>query len=142
LQGLDRYGAMGVSAAAERSMLSANSAFAKQLEQLTHDLASGSEMSSLTVGSTSIATAVGTAGYVVWCIRSGSLVAAMLQSLPLWRWFDPIPVIEDNDEKASTPRKRRSRRKVDLVEQDADEEKMRHLLDRTRHKPDTETQEP
>jgi len=33
-------------------------------------------------------------GYVLWCLRSGTLMASALSSLPLWRTFDPLPVLD------------------------------------------------
>jgi hypothetical protein len=33
------------------------------------------------------------AGFVMWLLRSGSLVASFLVSMPAWRRFDPLPVL-------------------------------------------------
>lgn len=33
------------------------------------------------------------AGFVAWLLRSGSLLASFLVSLPAWRHFDPLPVL-------------------------------------------------
>ena len=33
------------------------------------------------------------AGFVVWILRSGSLLASFLVSMPAWRHFDPLPVL-------------------------------------------------
>lgn len=33
------------------------------------------------------------AGFVVWLLHGGSLVASFLVSLPVWRRFDPLPVL-------------------------------------------------
>jgi hypothetical protein len=33
------------------------------------------------------------AGFVAWILRSGSLVASFLFSMPAWRHFDPLPVL-------------------------------------------------
>ena len=33
-------------------------------------------------------------GYVIWCLRGGSMVATLLTTLPLWRWLDPLPVLD------------------------------------------------
>ncbi len=55
------------------------------------------------------ATAVLSAGYVSWILKSGSLAAALLSTTPLWRQFDPLPVFfktkppseEDEESKVS-----------------------------------------
>ena len=33
------------------------------------------------------------AGFVMWLLRSGSLLASFLVSMPAWRRFDPLPVL-------------------------------------------------
>jgi hypothetical protein len=45
-----------------------------------------------------------TAGFSVWILRGGSLLMSFLVSMPVWRYFDPIPVLGIN---------RRDRRKFD-----------------------------
>jgi len=34
------------------------------------------------------------AGYVVWILRSSSLLAGALAGLPVWRFLDPLPVLD------------------------------------------------
>ena len=38
------------------------------------------------------------AGYIVWTIRGGVLMATMISSLPTWRFVDPLPILESNTE--------------------------------------------
>jgi hypothetical protein len=51
-----------------------------------------------------IATSVGlSAGYVVWMLKGGSLLASVLSSLPVWQLADPLAILvgkkdEENDE--------------------------------------------
>jgi hypothetical protein len=33
------------------------------------------------------------AGYVIWLLRGGSLLASLLAATPLWKSFDPLPVL-------------------------------------------------
>ena len=46
------------------------------------------------------------AGVITWALRGGALLASMLSSVPLWKGFDPLPIIKasrktrDNDEAA------------------------------------------
>ncbi len=34
-----------------------------------------------------------TVGIVSWLLRGGALLSALLSSMPLWRGFDPLPVL-------------------------------------------------
>jgi len=50
-----------------------------------------------------IATTVGlSAGYVVWMLKGGSLLASVLSSLPAWQLADPLAILvgkkEDEDD--------------------------------------------
>ena len=58
-------------------------------------------------------------GYVIWCLRGGSLVATLLTTLPLWRWLDPLPVLDHAD------RARNGRDK----QNDKDEERLKTMMD-------------
>jgi hypothetical protein len=58
-----------------------------------------------TVVGSAIATSVGlSAGYVVWMLKGGSLLASVLSSLPAWQLADPLAILvgkigdEDEDE--------------------------------------------
>ena len=41
-----------------------------------------------------------TAGIVAWALRSGALVASMMSSIPLWKGYDPLPIIAYRDEES------------------------------------------
>jgi hypothetical protein len=36
------------------------------------------------------------AGFVAWMVRGGALVAGLMASLPAWRHFDPVPILNMN----------------------------------------------
>jgi len=39
---------------------------------------------------------------VAWLLRSGALLSSLLSSIPLWKGYDPLPVLaykDDDDEK-------------------------------------------
>jgi hypothetical protein len=60
-----------------------------------------------TVVGSAIATSVGlSAGYVVWMLKGGSLLASVLSSLPAWQLADPLAILvgtkEDEDEDDDT----------------------------------------
>ena len=46
-----------------------------------------------------------TVGYVTWLLRAGYLSASLLSVLPLWREFDPLPVLATNAKKTGKTRK-------------------------------------
>ena len=64
-----------------------------QLEELENlpafDVSFGSTQ--MTLGAI---TAVGSAGYILWMLRGGVLVAAALAQLPGWSSFDPLPLLD------------------------------------------------
>ena len=33
------------------------------------------------------------AGFITWLLRAGTLASSLLSSMPLWRGFDPLPVL-------------------------------------------------
>ena len=37
-------------------------------------------------------------GYVLWLIRSGLLLSSVFAAMPAWRWIDPLPVLDHNDD--------------------------------------------
>jgi len=63
-----------------------------------------------TVVGSAIATSVGlSAGYVVWLLKGGSLMASVLSSMPAWQFTDPLAILvgkkddeDDDDESLET----------------------------------------
>ena len=47
----------------------------------------------LTAGTATGIVAVMAAGYTMWTLRGGYLLATFLSSLPAWRAFDPLPIL-------------------------------------------------
>ncbi|MBA1419792.1 MAG: cadherin-like domain-containing protein [Epsilonproteobacteria bacterium] len=39
-----------------------------------------------------------TAGFVAWLFRSGSLIASLFATMPMWKEFDPVAIFTDEDE--------------------------------------------
>ena len=52
-------------------------------------------LTDLVVGTTSVAGTSLTLGYVIWLLRSGSILVSLVSSLPAWTMMDPLPVLED-----------------------------------------------
>jgi hypothetical protein len=63
------------------------------LNALQLEVSKDSLFSKSILGTTTIASASLTAGYVIWLLRSGVLFSSMVTSLPAWRTFDPLPVL-------------------------------------------------
>ena len=40
-----------------------------------------------------------TAGAVTWAIQAGGLLTSLLVSMPVWREFDPLPVVTEKENK-------------------------------------------
>ena len=56
--------------------------------------------SGLTVG-TAATTSVGmTVGYVVWVLRSGLLLSSVMAHLPMWRFMDPLAILDSSEAQA------------------------------------------
>jgi hypothetical protein len=64
-------------------------------------------------------------GYVVWAFRGASLLLGALSAMPMWRCFDPLPVLMGDDKK----RNEKDEEKSDEQELDDDEKRVRDLLD-------------
>ena len=98
------------------------------LDSLGQQLDIEKNRSVIIIGSATGMTALLSAGYVLWAVRGGSLLASMLATLPVWRWLDPLPILESReDEKRRRKRKRGADDKED--EQEKDEERLRSLLE-------------
>lgn len=63
----------------------------------------------LVVGTAGL-TATLTVGYLAWSLQAGSMTSILLSSLPTWRAFDPLPVLEHE--------RRRRKRTLDVDELD------------------------
>jgi VCBS repeat-containing protein len=64
-------------------------------------------------------------GYVVWAFRGASLLLGALSAMPMWRCFDPLPVLIGNDKKRDEDAEEKT---IDPESED-DEKHVRDLLD-------------
>jgi hypothetical protein len=70
------------------------------LEDFKNEIGHEIRMSRALLGS-AIAASVGlSAGYVVWLIKGGSLLASVLSSIPAWQIADPLAILAGKKEKA------------------------------------------
>ena len=65
------------------------------LGQMREDVESSAEMTGYVAGSVVVASAVTTAGYALWALRSAHVLTTFLATLPAWRHFDPLPLLSD-----------------------------------------------
>ncbi len=97
------------------------------LDSLAQQLDIEKSRSVIVIGSATGMTALLSAGYVLWAVRGGSLLASMLATLPVWRWLDPLPILESRENDKKKKRKRGANQKDD--DQEKDEERLRTLLE-------------
>ncbi|HEX8324403.1 MAG TPA: hypothetical protein VF595_10880, partial [Tepidisphaeraceae bacterium] len=70
-----------------------------------------------------VAAATALTGYLLWMIQGGSLMLSMLCTMPYWRWFDPMPILDSWEDP------RPSRKKEDSDEDEENSESDEHELD-------------
>ena len=49
-----------------------------------------------------------TAGFVAWLFRSGSLIASLFATMPMWRNFDPVSILSESEDEEETADKTKS----------------------------------
>ncbi|MCK4704716.1 MAG: tandem-95 repeat protein, partial [Gammaproteobacteria bacterium] len=70
----------------------------QQITESTEEEVSKIELKAAAVSSSGVAL---TAGVVAWVLRSGALMTSLMSSIPLWKGYDPLPILayrEDEDE--------------------------------------------
>ncbi len=65
-----------------------------QLDKLADDVLGGDQFEYVLTTSIAVSTISATAGYILWSLRGGCLMATLVSSLPAWSHFDPLPVLE------------------------------------------------
>lgn len=69
--------------------------FWNRLNEFEQDVSnSTSSIMGMSTGHAAGVTLAFTAGYVVWTIKGGYLMASFLSSLPAWQSMDPLPILE------------------------------------------------
>ncbi len=76
----------------------------QNMREISDSLSASMSLQRYMVGSATVSTGALTVGYVMWTLRSSSLLASLLSTMPVWRFFDPLPIVqfglaEDEDEK-------------------------------------------
>ena len=65
----------------------------ESLDSFQDQVAIDTGFSRLTAGTATGIVAFTAAGYTMWTLRAGYLVASFISSLPAWRAFDPLPIL-------------------------------------------------
>jgi hypothetical protein len=89
----------GASLAARRAGFADLDVLWGNLQSIANQFKGDGEAADLTIGAAAGLTAVLGAGYAIWSLRAGTLLASVLSSLPVWGNFDPLPVLEYWDRK-------------------------------------------
>ncbi|MEA2708401.1 MAG: hypothetical protein QOF78_1002 [Phycisphaerales bacterium] len=91
----------------------------QQLDVLSKELEENNAKPKINVGSVAgMTTTLLSVGYVIWCLRGGAFVATLLTTLPLWKWLDPLPVLDE-----------REREEKKDKQKDEDEERIRTMME-------------
>ena len=75
------------------------------IDKMKHDMddSSGNKMSSteFKIAAAKSSGVVLTAGVVAWVLRSGALLSSLMSTMPLWKGYDPLPILayKDDEEK-------------------------------------------
>ena len=88
-----------------------------KLEEFRNELADNGRSLTFAAGSVAILSMAATAGYVIWSIKGGYLLASMLSQIPAWRFIDPLPVIDTTWERDQIQKKAADEDPKDKVEQ-------------------------
>jgi hypothetical protein len=84
-----------------------------------------SNMGKLIIGAATGLGASVMVGYVVWALRGASLLLGALSAMPMWRCFDPLPVLIGKDKK----REEDDKKKSGEPESEVEELRVRDLLE-------------
>jgi VCBS repeat-containing protein len=80
---------------------------AETMDEETEEASRTSRTVTVAVGTTTVLLST---GYMVWVVQTGLLKSAVLSSLPLWRWVDPLPILNKVKPRAQK-RSRRARKR-------------------------------
>jgi len=99
------------------------------LDHLAQQLDTEKTRSVIIIGSATGMTALLSAGYVLWALRGGSLLASMLATLPVWRWLDPLPILESREDEDEKRKRKRGVTTKDKDPDEQDEERLRSVFE-------------
>lgn len=94
----DNQSAEGESHLIDWANVTENQVLNNLLTNLREEIRGETEVRDLVASTATAATAALTAGYAIWALKSGHLLASLLASMPAWRHIDPLPVLTGADE--------------------------------------------
>jgi len=65
----------------------------QQLQETAKNIAAKQQILHRVMNTFATFSATASAGYLLWIARGGSLLLSMLSSVPIWRFLDPLPVL-------------------------------------------------
>lgn len=66
-----------------------------QIDEKAAENQASVEFQAAAVSSSSVAL---TAGAVAWVLRSGALMTSLMATMPVWRGYDPLPILKNRDD--------------------------------------------
>ncbi len=80
------------------SFLEQNAWLWDALDENREQLETEASIPTFLVGGTAALASTLTAGYLIWLIKGGQLVAALMANLPAWQLIDPLPILNSLDD--------------------------------------------
>ncbi len=71
-----------------------------------------------------------TTGFLIWSLRASSLLLALMSMLPLWRGFDPLPILDEVNKR----KKELEQQRKDRAHEDKDSKEVGYLFDHAQRK--------
>jgi VCBS repeat-containing protein len=114
---------------AEKSQSVSDLLFSK-LDEMTASLEQAmgvsQEQHAITVRIAALTGTTLSAGFIAWALRSGTLLASFMATMPAWRHFDPLPVLGGS---RSELERRRKKAEQDRQAENAEFKGLKYLLD-------------
>ena len=103
------------------SLIPEDSELWTQLDRMKDDMSLEMDEENAAVTVVAGTTMTFTADFVSWVLRSGSLLASFLSSVPLFKQFDPLPILNTQSKRSTTD---------DGEEEDSDENRQARAVER------------
>lgn len=75
------------------SLLDRTGWFWQALDRNRQQMESEANLPEILLGNTAAITSSITVGYLIWLIKGGQVLAALMANLPAWRLIDPLPIL-------------------------------------------------
>ncbi|MDH3584431.1 MAG: cadherin-like domain-containing protein, partial [Phycisphaerae bacterium] len=102
------------------AFVSQSGLFWNELDDMKQEMGADIRLKDLVVDGAMTVSISLTAGYVLWTIRGGYLLASLLTQMPAWRIVDPLPILDYLDEEDT----------LDPSDDDGDDDSLESMIDR------------